>query len=109
VGPRSHWLRKKGDRVLFAVKRLSPSNDESNGGRKVPPSVLPVPTERDDLPYKVEIWDEDKTAVEQVLAVTASASIGYAAFYAAAKEFPLRYITLRFKNRVVTRWNGPAH
>jgi hypothetical protein len=41
--------------------------------------------------------------------VTASAGIGYAAFYAAAKEFPLRYITLRFKNRVVTRWNGPTH
>jgi hypothetical protein len=70
---------------------------------------LPTPNERDDLPYKVEIWDEDKAGVEQVIAVTASASIGYAAFYAAAKEFPLRYITLRFKNRVVTRWNGPTH
>jgi hypothetical protein len=95
--------------VLSAVSRLSPSSDESNGGRKAPPPGLPTPNERDDLPYKVEIWDEEKAGVEQVIAVTASASIGYAAFYAAAKEFPMRYITLRFKNRVVTRWNGPTH
>jgi hypothetical protein len=95
--------------VLSAVSRLSPSSDEGNGGHKAPPPRSPTPNERDDLPYKVEIWDEDKASVEQVIAVTASASIGYAAFYAAAKEFPLRYITLRFKNRVVTRWNGPVH
>jgi hypothetical protein len=95
--------------VALAVYRLSPVNDESDGGRPVPPPFAPNPTEREDLPYKIEIWDEDKASVEQVIAVTASASIGYAAFYAAAKEFPLRYITLRFKNRVVTRWNGPAH
>lgn len=95
--------------MALAVSRLSPASDESSGGRKAPPPFTPNPTERDDLPYKVEIWDEEKTSAEQVIAVTASASIGYAAFYAAAKEFPLRYITLRFKNRIVTRWNGPAH
>ena len=95
--------------MLLAVSRLSSSHDDHNGGRKAPPSLGPTPTERDDLPYKVEIWTEDKTSVEQVIAVTASSSIGYAAFYAAAKEFPMRYITLRFKNRVVTRWNGPVH
>jgi hypothetical protein len=96
--------------VAFAFSRLSPASDDDNDGpRKAPPPFAPDPTERDDLPYKVEIWDQEKTSVEQVIAVTSSASIGYAAFYAAAKEFPLRYITLRFKNRVVTRWNGPAH
>jgi hypothetical protein len=92
------------------MTRLSPvHDDDANGGPKVPPSFAPNPTERDDLPYKVEIWNTEKTSVEQVIAVTASASIGYAAFYAAAKEFPLRYITLRFKNQIVTRWNGPVH
>jgi len=89
--------------------RLSPVHGDDNGGPKVPPASAPKPTERDDLPYKVEIWNAEKTAVEQVIAITASASIGYAAFYAAAKEFPLRYITLRLKDRVVTRWNGPTH
>lgn len=95
--------------MASAVYRLSPVSDEHDGGSPAPPPFAPNPTEREDLPYKVEIWDEDKASVEQVLAVTSSASIGYAAFYAATKEFPLRYITLRFKNRVMTRWNGPAH
>jgi len=64
---------------------------------------------REDLPYRVELWDEAKQSVEQVLAVTANGSIGYAAFYAATREYPNRYITLRHKNGIVSRWNGPRH
>ncbi|MBV8752088.1 MAG: hypothetical protein JO328_04430 [Hyphomicrobiales bacterium] len=64
---------------------------------------------REDLPYKVELWDEAKHSVEQVLAVTASGSIGYAAFYAATREYPNRYITLRHKNSIVSRWNAAGH
>jgi len=65
--------------------------------------------EREDLPYKVEIWNETMVSVEQVLAVTASPSIGYAAYYAATREFPHRAITLRHRNSVISRWNGPPH
>ena len=64
---------------------------------------------RDDLPYKVEIWNEAGAAVEQVIAVTANASIGYAAYYAATREYPDRHITLRHKNSVVARWRRPKH
>ena len=64
---------------------------------------------REDLPYRVELWDDARTAVEQVLAVTANAGIGYAAYYAATREYPERYITLRHKNAIVSRWNGPGH
>ena len=64
---------------------------------------------REDLPYRVELWDEGKESVELVLAVTASGSIGYAAYYAATREYPQRYVTLRHKNRTVARWNGPEH
>jgi len=69
----------------------------------------PDPAEREDLPFRVELWNEARTAVEQVLAVTASGGIGYAAFYAATRELPERYITLRHKHRIVSRWNGPGH
>jgi hypothetical protein len=55
-----------------------------------------------DLPYRVELWDDERKAVEQVLAVTAHGSIGYAAYYAAIKEFPDRVITLRHRNRTIT-------
>ena len=65
--------------------------------------------EREDLPYRVDLWDEAKKSVEQVLAVTANGSIGYAAYYAATREFPDRYLTLRHKNSTVARWNGPQH
>jgi hypothetical protein len=44
--------------------------------------------------------------MEQVLAVTASEGIGFAAYYQAAQEFPDRAITLRHKNRVVARWTS---
>ena len=93
---------------LGVAYRFAPTNDREDGGRGKP-SLGPLPIERDDLPYKVELWDEARAAVEQVLAVTANGSIGYAAFYAATQELPHRYITLRHKNRVVSRWNGPGH
>jgi hypothetical protein len=84
------------------------SGDDDQGPAELVP-FNPVPSEREDLPYKVELWDEAKQSVEQVLAITASGSIGYAAYYAATREFPQRYVTLRHKNRIVSRWNGPGH
>jgi len=63
----------------------------------------------DNLPYTVELWNESRTAVEQVLAITANASIGYSAFYAAARDHFDRYITLRHKNTIVSRWNSSSH
>jgi hypothetical protein len=61
------------------------------------------------LAYKVELWDKKGAVIEQVLAVTSSASIGYAAYYAATREFPDAVITLRHKNSVMSRWGGHSH
>ena len=83
------------------ILRLEPPGDRD-------PS-RPIPADREDLPYKVEIWNESGAAVEQVVAVTANASIGYAAYYAATREYPDRHITLRHKSSVVARWSGPKH
>ena len=71
-----------------------------------PPAVPDRSTApHDDLPYRVELWNEDRSAVEQVLAVTAHSSIGYAAYHAATREYPDRYVTLRHRNRIISRWN----
>ncbi|HEX9322612.1 MAG TPA: hypothetical protein VF913_10900 [Xanthobacteraceae bacterium] len=86
--------------------RLAPVGDPEDDGPDAT-SLGPVPVEREDLPYRVELWDEARVSVEQVLAVTANGSIGYAAYYAATREFPERYVTLRHKNRIVSRWNAP--
>jgi hypothetical protein len=67
------------------------------------------PLEEEDLPYRVELWDAGKKAVEQVLAVTANSSIGYAAYYAATRDHAERYITLRHKGAVLIRWNSPTN
>ena len=91
------------------AQRLMSSDDPQGGsrGRQAAPGGIPV--EREDLPYKVELWDSAKKGVEQVLAVTVSGSIGYAAFYAATREFPDRYITFRHKDGIINRWNPPSH
>ena len=86
--------------------RLAPTDDADNGSPAATPFGRPS-ARREDLPYRVELWNDAKTDVERVLAVTVSGSIGYAAYYAATREYPERYITLRNKDNVVSRWNGP--
>src|ERR1700745_612248 len=91
-----------------ALVRLAPPGDREDGLPRGIPS-RPVPADREDLPYKVEIWNETGASVEHIVAVTANASIGYAAYYAATREYPDRHITLRHKSSVVARWSGPKH
>jgi hypothetical protein len=88
---RRYWAHPNGSDDESASSR-------SRGGRQQHPT--------EDLPYKVELWDAGGAAVEVVLAVTASPSIGYAAFFAATREHPDRHITLRHKNNIVSRWAG---
>ncbi|WP_309089394.1 hypothetical protein [Phenylobacterium sp.] len=57
----------------------------------------------------MEIWDEKGLSIEQVVAVSLSASIGYAAYYAATREFPGHVIILRHKGGIMSRWTGRAH
>jgi hypothetical protein len=89
------------------ILRLAAENDPENGPQK-PVRAGRRTSGREDLPYRVELWDEAKNAVEQVLAVTANGSIGFAAYYAATREYPDRYVTLRHKNSIVSRWNPPT-
>ncbi len=85
-----------------------PDDPSEDGARRAARSDQPTAI-REDLPYKVELWDDNRLSVEQVLAVTANGSIGYAAYYAAAREYPDRYVTLRHKNSIVSRSNPPQH
>lgn len=101
--------RGVGTTVHASVFRFASSGGQAGGGPGGAPPHELFPEERDELPYKVEVWDDAKVSVEQTLAVTASPSIGYAAYYAATREFPNRYITLRHKSSIISRWNGPPH
>ena len=88
--------------------RLAPGGDSDEGNGRPARFGRDAP-EHEELPYKVELWDVNRNSVEAVLAVTANGSIGYAAYYAATREYPDRYVTLRHKNSIVSRWNGPGH
>jgi hypothetical protein len=92
--------------LAFELYDFAAGNDP-DGGEAQPAPFDRRTAAREDLPYRVELWDAARSGVEQVLAVTANAGIGYAAYYAATREHPDRYITLRHKSLIVSRWNGP--
>jgi hypothetical protein len=91
------------------VIHLHPPDDPSDEDPTTSSPYGRFQGEGDDLPYRVEVWDEGAEFVEQVVAVSVSAAIGYAAYYAATREFPGRNITLRHKSRVISRWSGQPH
>jgi hypothetical protein len=41
-----------------------------------------------------------------LVAVSASPSIGYAAYYAATREYPGRVVVLRHQDRIMSRWDA---
>ena len=55
----------------------------------------------DDLPYRVEVWDDKDTPIEEIIAVTSDYATAKGAYEAAVKRRPGRFITLREKARVI--------
>ncbi|CAN7577182.1 hypothetical protein LJR225_004302 [Phenylobacterium sp. LjRoot225] len=94
--------------MLRLAYKLHSGDDADGDGAAATPSGG-VARDGEDLPYKVEVWDPAGDFVEQVVAVSANPAIGFAAYYAAAREFPGRDVTLRHMGRVLSRWPGRAH
>jgi hypothetical protein len=94
---------------LQLATNLAPPKDPNDSGPSNPLPFGKAPSSREDLSYSVELWDANRNGVEQVLAVTASASIGYAAYYAAAREYPDRLIVFRHKSQILSRSNAPSN
>jgi hypothetical protein len=95
--------------MIFGAHDFRPPDEPPDETPKTPLPYGEFPQEADDLPYKVEVWDEAGHFVEQVVAVSVSPAIGYAAYFAATREYPGRAITLRHKATVISRWTGRAH
>lgn len=95
--------------MLTGIQRLSSSDEIPPGGGPGGSPFENNTAPREDLPYRVELWTQQKSGVELILAVTASASIGFAAYFAATREYPDRYVALRHRGSFVSRWNGPTH
>jgi hypothetical protein len=54
-----------------------------------------------DLPYSVELWDDNDSHVEELIALTGDYRVARAAFEEAVKRRPGRIVTLRQKTRLL--------
>jgi hypothetical protein len=54
-----------------------------------------------DLPYSVELWDDEDRHVEELIALTGDYRVARAAFDEAVKSRPGRIVTLRQKTRLL--------
>ena len=54
-----------------------------------------------DLPYRVEMWDDRDNRVEELIALVGDHAVARAAFAEAVKRRPKKLITLRQKARVL--------
>jgi hypothetical protein len=55
------------------------------------------------LPYLIEVWDPERSEVEEVLARAAGITLARAIFKAACEEMPDRLIRLRHGTRIVAQ------
>jgi hypothetical protein len=95
--------------MALLMHQLRPPEDPPDESSRTPSPHGAFPADGDDLPYKVEVWDETGKFVEQVVAVSVTPAIGYAAYFAATREYPGRAITLRHRLAVISRWTGKTH
>jgi hypothetical protein len=57
-----------------------------------------------DLPFRIELWDDGRSAVERVVARAHSANLAQAIFRAACEQYPGRKVSLwRDRERVAER------
>jgi hypothetical protein len=95
---------------MQAAWRVQAGHDDDDAKRLLGGwSPAPDPAELEDLPYRVEVWDEAGEFPETLVAVTVTAGLAFAAYYAAAREYVGREITIRHKGHTLTRWRAHPH
>lgn len=57
--------------------------------------------QRADLPYRIEVWDEQYSHVEELVAMVGDHVVARAAFGETIRQRPGRNVTLRQKTRVL--------
>jgi hypothetical protein len=60
-----------------------------------------VITQDQELPYRLEMWDDQDTRIEELIALVADHVVARAAFAEAVRRRPGKTITLRQKSRVL--------
>lgn len=60
-----------------------------------------MPSQEHDLPFRVEVWDDRDSHVDELVALVGDHHIAYAAFDATVRRRPGRIVTLRQKTRLL--------
>ena len=60
-----------------------------------------MPDEKQDWPFRLEMWDDQDTHVEELIALIADHAVARAAFAEAVRRRPGKSIILRQKSRVL--------
>ena len=60
-----------------------------------------MPDEKQDWPFRLEMWDDQDTHVEELIALMADHAVARAAFAEAVRRRPGKSIILRQKSRVL--------
>lgn len=68
------------------------------------PKLVVKPTSH----YLLQMWDKSGSRVEKTLAESPDSRVAYAAYFQAAREFPMRLLTLSQNERVLARWYPPG-
>jgi hypothetical protein len=66
-------------------------------------NVLYMACRGDDLPFRVELWDDHDRRIEEVIALASDYASARGAFDEAVKRRPGKLITLRQKARVIKK------
>lgn len=97
--------------LLTAAERyekLAGQNPARIGALAASPKPKALPLRPPAAAYRLEMWNQSGKRVEKTLAESVDSRVAYAAYFAAAREFPMRYLTLTQDERVLARWQPPG-
>lgn len=61
-----------------------------------------MPAEEQEWPFRLEMWDDHDTQIEELIALIADHAVARAAFAEAVRRRPGKFIILRQKSRVLS-------
>ena len=72
------------------------------------PSLFSTPPMRaeHDLPFRIEVWDDSDSRVDELIALVGDHAVAQVAFAEAVRRRPGKLVTLRQKSRVLDESRG---
>lgn len=95
-------------RAADRYEKLASRKLQLLAGERAPKPKGMLPLRTPVAPYRLQMWDKGGRSVEKTLAESPDSRVAYAAYFEAAREFPMRYLTLSQNERVLARWHPPG-